>query len=148
MGAMKPLDYLKAAGLAILILIINVLIAIVVVLIYSFAIEPGHNKEFYDAAALRIAPWCSHIAGTALFFIAGYYFARRNPSRNPFLFAVTVTVFYFVIDASSVAFRGIFNLQFGLSMVAKLLAALAGAFLAARRQKSLAPDQLPPKNLI
>ena len=140
---MKPIDFAKAAGVALLILIISVVIAILAVLFYSFFIHPGESKEFYDAAALRIAPWCSHIAGTALFLIAGYFFARRNPQRNPYLFAVTVTVLYIIIDGAAVAFKGIFNLQFALSILAKLLAALAGAYLAVRKRASL-PQTAPP----
>ena len=69
---MKPIDFAKAAGIAIAILALNILISILAVLAYSIFIEPGHPREFYDEAALRIAPWCSHIFGTALFFGAGY----------------------------------------------------------------------------
>jgi membrane associated rhomboid family serine protease len=132
---MKPLDFAKAAGVAIVILIISVVIAILAVLFYSFFIHPGESKEFYDAAAQRIAPWCSHIGGAALFFIAGYFFARRNRERNPYLFALTFTVLYIIIDGATVAFKGIFNVQFALSILAKLLAALAGAYLASRKLK-------------
>lgn len=129
---MKPIDFAKAAGVAVAVLVINVLIAILVVLVYRFGIEPGHPSEFYDAAAQRIAPWCSHIAGTALFFGAGCLFARRRPDRNGFLFALAFTVLYAVIDAATVGFAGAVSVEFGLSMLAKLAAGQAGAFLAIR----------------
>jgi hypothetical protein len=134
---MKPIDILKATGVAILLLALNVLIAVLVVLAYSVFIDPGHPREYYNEAAQRIAPWCSHIAGTALFFVAGYYFAKRNPERNGVLFAVTFTVLYAIIDGAIVGFVGVFSIVFGLSMLAKLLAGLAGAFLAIRKAKSL-----------
>jgi hypothetical protein len=141
---MKPIDFAKAAGVATAILVLNVLIAILVVLAYSIFIEPGHPREFYDAAALRIAPWCSHIAGTTLFLGAGYLFARRRPERNGFLFAGAFTVLYAIIDSATVGFVGVFTVEHSLSMLAKLLAALAGAFLATRKrsdQTCIAPSR-------
>ena len=106
------------------------------VLGYSFLIEPGHPREFYEAAALRISPWCSHIAGTALFLVAGYLSAKRRPQRHGFLFAAAFTLLYAIIDAATVGFVGVFAIEFTLSMLAKLLAALGGAFLATRTSKS------------
>jgi hypothetical protein len=134
--AMKPSDFAKAAAVAIVVLVLNVLIAIVVMFGYSIVVEPGHPREFYDAAALRIAPWCSHIAGTALFFGAGYLSARRRPQRNGFLFATAFTVFYAIIDAAAVGFMGVLGVSFALSMLAKFLAALLGAFLALRARRN------------
>jgi len=130
---MKPIDFAKAAGVALVILIISVIISILAVLFYSFFINPGQPREYYDEAAKRIAPWCSHIGGTALFLLAAYYFGRHNPARNPFLFALAFTVLYVIIDGATVKFKGLLNWQFGLAMLVKLLAALAGAYLATLR---------------
>lgn len=129
---MKPLDYVKAVGVAFALLVVNVLIAILVVTFYAFVIEPGHPSEFYEEAAKRIAPWCSHIAGTALFFVAAWFFTARRPDRNAYLFAIIVTLFYALIDAASVGFAGIWGFEFALSMLVKLLAALVGAFAGCR----------------
>ena len=133
---MKPIDFAKATGVAIVLLIVNVIIAILAVLVYSIAIEPGHPREFYDAAALRIAPWSSHTAGTALFFVAGYWSAKRRPERNGYLFAAAFTVLYAVIDAATVGFKGVFDWIFGVSIVAKLVAALLGTALALRTRRN------------
>ena len=133
---MKLIDLAKAAGVGVAILAVNIVISILVVLAYSIFINPGHPREYYDEAAKRIAPWCSHIAGTALFLVAGFWFARHTPDRNPYLFALAFTVFYAVIDAAIVGFKGIWGMSFGLSMLAKLAAAMLGAFLARRAELS------------
>lgn len=133
---MKPIDYAKATGVALMLLVLNVLFSIPVILVYRFFIAPGHSSEFYGEAALRIAPWCSRITGTALFFLAGYFFAKRQPQRNGLLFAATFTGLYAFIDAAVVGFVGILGVQFGLAMLAKLLAALLGAVLAGRKKRN------------
>ena len=135
---MTPFDFARAAAVAVVLLVLNVSIAIAVVFGYSILVEPGHPREFYDAAALRIVPWCSHTAGSALFFGAGYLFAGRRPQRNPFLFATAFTVFYAIIDAATVGFVGVLGTAFALSMLGKLLAALLGALLAVRAMRSRA----------
>ena len=116
-----------------MLLVLNVLVAILVVLFYSAFVEPGRSREFYEAAATRIAPWCSHIAGTAFFFCAGYLFTARKRSRNGFLFAAAFTVFYAIIDSATVGFTSAFEIELLLSTLAKLAASLAGAYLATRR---------------
>ena len=134
---MQPIDFAKAAAVAFLLLVVNVVIAIVVVVAYSILIDPGHPREYYDAAALRIAPWCSHIFGTAIFFGAGFLFARLGPQRNAYLFAVAFTLLYAIIDSATVGFVGVVSVVFGLSMLAKLIAALVGAFLGTRKTPNL-----------
>lgn len=130
---MKPIDFAKAAGVMTVILVLNILGSIVAVSVYAFFIEPGKPQEFYDAAALRIAPWCSYTIGTALFFAAGYFCARRRPQRNGYLFGATITVLYAIIDAAVVVLAGAFALNFVLATLAKLVAAAMGAFLARKR---------------
>ncbi|WP_145218434.1 hypothetical protein [Gimesia alba] len=129
---MKLLDYAKAAGVAFILLAINVLIVILVVMVYALFIEPGHPSEFYDEAAKWLAPWCLHTAGTALFFVAGWFLTTRQPERNAYQMVMIVTLFYLFIDAASVGFAGIWSVGFALSMLAKLLASLAGAFAGSR----------------
>jgi hypothetical protein len=124
------IDIAKATGVAILLLVLNVSIAILVILVYSYLIDPGHPTEYYNQAALKIAPWCSHTAGTALFLVAGYLLTKWRPERNGYLFATTFTVLYIIIDAATVGFAGVLEMEFALSMLAKFVAALAGVVLA------------------
>jgi hypothetical protein len=129
---MELIDFAKAAAVAAAVLALNVLISILVVTAYSIFIKPGQPREFYDAAALRIAPWCCYTAGTALFLAAGYYFAGGHPARNGYLFAVTFTMLYVIIDGATVGFVGVLSMEFAASMLLKLAAALAGAYFGAR----------------
>lgn len=130
---MQPIDFAKALGVAVLVLILNLACAFVAVWLYSLFIAPGHPRAFYEAAALWISPWSAHVAGTILFLLAGYLTARRRPRRNPYLFALAFAAIYALIDAASVGFKGVMNLEMALSMLGNLAAALAGAFVAARR---------------
>jgi len=136
---MKLREIVKAALVAVGLLVLNVLISIPVVLVYRFVIEPGHPPEFYNDAAMRIAPWCSHIAGTILFLGAGFLFARRRSNREALLFAVAFTLLYAFLDAASVAFTALVSIEFALSMLAKLAAALIGTYTAILRRASQTP---------
>jgi hypothetical protein len=129
---MTPLDFAKAAGASLMLFILNVMVAIGAVLIYNVAIEPGHSREYYEQAAQWIAPWSGHIIGTALFLIAGYIFARRNPARNALVFALVIVAFYALVDAASVGFSGLKPVTFLLCVLLKFIASLTGALLATR----------------
>jgi hypothetical protein len=127
---MKPVDYLKAAGLALLVLAIDVLIAFGVVYAWGRLLEPNHSQAFYETAAVPMARWSTRIAGTALMGGAAWLFARRRPQRNAYAFAAVVVFFYAFFDGASVAFVGFFTLSMALTLLLKLLAGLAGAYAA------------------
>ena len=65
---MKPVDYAKAAGLAALVLIVDVLVAYGVVFAWALWINPGHPRAYYASAGIPIALWSTRILGTALIF--------------------------------------------------------------------------------
>jgi hypothetical protein len=129
---MRQIDFAKAAGAAVGILVLNLLCAVLAVLAYSIFVAPGHPSEYYDAAALWIAPWSAHIAGTLLFLGAGFWFARQARERNGYLFAVVFTALYGVLDSATVGFKCVFELHFVLSMLGNFGAALVGAFVGTR----------------
>ena len=130
--SMKPIDFLKAAGVALALLVINVLVVILAVVAYAQLIEPGHPSDYYNAAAKWIAPWCTRTVGLAAFFVASYLLTKRRPDRNGLLFATAFSLFYAIIDAATVGFVEVLNIEFLLAMLTNLLAALAGAYLATR----------------
>ena len=136
---MRPIDFLKALGVAIGLLAAKVVIAILAVAVYAYFIDTGHPHEYYEANATNIVRWPVHIVGTALFLLAGHWFAKRRPQRNGLLFAATFTALHMIVDGATVAFKGIWNIEFALAMLANLTAALAGALLAARSNAAVPP---------
>ncbi|MFC3080607.1 hypothetical protein ACFODL_21110 [Phenylobacterium terrae] len=132
---MKPIDYPKAAGAALLLMVLNVAISFPVVGVWRALFEPQTPPQ---EVALRIAPWSSHLVGPLLFFAAAWLLARRRPERNGLAMAAAVCVFYVLLEAASLAaYPGgpamLLTLAFGVSMAAKAAAAFAGAALARRR---------------
>jgi len=130
---MQALDYLKAFGVSLLLLVSNVLIAFGVMAVYGHLIDPGHDQAYYEAAALRIAPWSSVDAGAALFFAAAWAFGIRCPSRNALVFALTFTVLYAAVDLAIIFAAGAWGQQLtllALSLGSKFVAAVLGARLA------------------
>lgn len=134
---MKPIDYVKALGLAVLVLAVNIALTFVVVFVYAQFVEPGHPPEFYSAAAPGIAGWTGPAGGVLLMVLATYVSGRRRPERNAVAYGLAVGVAYVLVDtASGLAMAPASEFlkpQFLLSMAGAVLAALAGGWLAARR---------------
>jgi hypothetical protein len=130
---MNGLDFVKALGVALLLMVLNVVAAFGVMAVYGYLVEPGHEPSFYEAAAQRIAPWSSIFVGAMLFFLAGLWLAWRRAGRNGLAFAATFVVIYAAIDVTIIALSGALaamGLMVAGSMVSKLAAALLGAWLA------------------
>jgi hypothetical protein len=126
-------DFIKAIGIALALLVLNVAVAFGVVAVYSIAIEPGHDPSFYESAAQRIAPWSSVVAGIVLFFLAALWLAWRRAGRNGYLFAAAFALIYAALDVTIIVMSGailLLGLIVTLSMLTKLGAALAGAWMA------------------
>lgn len=132
---MKPLDFVKALGVAVLLMVLNVAIAFGVMWVFGNFIDPGHEPAYYQAVAQRVAPWSSLFAGAVLFFLGGWEFAKREPARNGLMFAATFALIYIAVDVAIIAAAGAIGaigVMVAASVVSKLLAALAGAALARR----------------
>lgn len=135
---MKPIDYLKALGVATAVLVLNLLITTVAITIYALAIEPGHPQAYYTAMAPRIGAWSGPSGGAVLMFAAGFLLARRRPERNGLMFIAVAWVFYLALDAglglAAAPASAIFTPAFALSLGGALAAGLVGAGLALRRR--------------
>src|SRR5215204_5345622 len=57
------------AGLALGVMAVNVAISILYMVVYSYAIDPGHEKAYYEAHIRTAAPYCSIVAGVPLMFV-------------------------------------------------------------------------------
>jgi len=129
---MNLLDSLKAMGVALLVMVLNVAAAFGVVWVYATFIAPGRDEAFYVAEAQRIAPWSSIFAGALLFFVAMLLLAWRRPGRSGYAFAVAAVLVYAAIDLLIIAAEGMLGamgVMVAGSMLSKLGAALLGAWL-------------------
>ena len=50
-------------GLALGVMAVNVAVSILYMVVYSHAIDPGHEKAYYEAHVRIAAPYCSHCRG-------------------------------------------------------------------------------------
>lgn len=131
---MKAFDYLKAIGVAIGVVAITVVASIPMVAFYAYFIEPGHEQEFYTAAAQWIAPWSSYIFGPIALFLFNHWLAKKSPERNAIFFAVATIIAFLIIDLSMVPAVGgeismFLTFGFAFSVAVKLAGALLGAHL-------------------
>jgi hypothetical protein len=133
---MNGLDFVKALGVALLLMVINVAASFAVVAAYAAFVEPGHEASFYEDSAQWIAPWSSIFVGAALFFLAGLWLSWRRSGRNGFAFAAAFALIYAAIDIAIIAAAGALGalgLMVAGSMASKLVAALLGAWLSRPR---------------
>jgi hypothetical protein len=130
---MRPLDVAKAAGLGAAIFIIDVLIAFGAMYAWGMIIEPGHSEAFYDQAAVPMARWSTRTVGTAMVFAVAWFCGRRNLKRNAYAFGALIVFFYAFVDGAIVLFAGFFTLGIAVTMLLKLIGAMAGAYLARKR---------------
>jgi hypothetical protein len=132
---MTAIDYAKAFGVALLLMVLNVAVSFVVMAVYGYLIDPGHEPSYYESAAQRIAPWSSVFAGALLFFVAAWLFGLRKPARPALAFALLFTTIYTLIDLSIIAAVGALASMgyiVAISIAAKFAAAFLGASMARR----------------
>ncbi|MBL0940874.1 MAG: hypothetical protein IBJ03_18425 [Gemmatimonadaceae bacterium] len=134
---MQPIDFLRALALGLVVLVGTLLASVLMVAFYAYVINPGHSQDVYNAAALWIAPWASHVFGPLLFFWGNYRGAVRKPQRNAIAFACASIVGYVILDMASVplfgtTFATVLTLTFFLSLGGKTVGALLGAWLGGR----------------
>lgn len=119
--------WLKLFGVVLLLHVVLVLMSIVEVAIYSYLINPGHEKEFYSKHAEQSGPWISAIFGTLLIFFLVKRFIRRF-SHQHLPYALALPIIYTISDSlffiASGAGTQVFTFQFIMSHAIKIGAGL------------------------
>ena len=104
--------------------------------VYSYLIDPGHEKEYYDAHVQTAAPYCSIVAGIPLMFLAGYWISGWWDGKFAVQSALAVWLIYALIDVTIVIASGVTSrmaVLLAISMATKLAAVYAGAVIGSRR---------------
>jgi len=118
------------------VMIVNIIISVLYVVVYSYLIDPGHDEAYYQAYAQFAAPYSSIIAGIPLMFLAGRWIGGKFPKGSSVKAALLMWLVYFLIDLSIIAAAGALiqiALLFVVSFSTKFVAAYLGGVLAQRR---------------
>ncbi|NKB33214.1 MAG: hypothetical protein GKR91_08955 [Pseudomonadales bacterium] len=144
---MQPIDYLKALGLGIAVLVITVIASFPMVAFYSAFIEPGQPAEFYTEAAQWIAPWSSHVLGPIIFFFGAYRITKNNADLNGIAFAAMSIALYLVVDfgiiglALGMPLAELISVSIVLSPIVKTIAAVMGAQLGTKNRQAVTNEE-------
>lgn len=125
-----------AVPFALGVMIVNVLISVLYVVVYSFLIDPGHDEAYYQAHAQIAAPYSSIIAGIPLMFLAGRWLGGKFSKGKSVKAALLMWFVYFLLDFAIVAAAGALAqiaLLFAISFSTKLGAAFLGGLSAQNR---------------
>lgn len=129
---MKPVDFVKALGVAILIMLLDFACAFGFVFSWVQINQPAQPLGMMDPLTIELSTLSTRIFGPLLFALFVWLFARKRTDRSAFAFALSVFGFYCLLDWSLVAFQGILEPAAMGTMLLKLCGALIGAWLARR----------------
>lgn len=118
------------------VMVLNVLISFAVVWAWSMFVEPGRPEAYYQAFALKAAPISSVAAGVPLMLGAGWLIARGRDRRGGLMAAGAVALLYIVVDVAILVALQVEATDWFWPLISyptKLLAGLAGGWLATRR---------------
>ncbi|HEX6280133.1 MAG TPA: hypothetical protein VFZ49_09000 [Pyrinomonadaceae bacterium] len=123
-------------GIAVLVMVANIAVSVLYMVVYSYLIDPGHEKEYYDAHIQVAAPYSSIVAGIPLMFLAGYWISGWWEGKFAVQAALTVWLVYVLIDFAVIMAAGLTSriaILFAVSFITKLAAIYAGAVIGGRR---------------
>lgn len=132
-------------GVAVLVLVANVLASVLYMVVYGHVINPGHAEQFYQAHIQVAAPYCSIVAGIPLMFLAGWWVAGWKSVADGVKAALVVWLAYAAIDLAVLLGAGMtprIGMLFAVSIATKLAAAWLGARLRGARKPGV-PQAAP-----
>ncbi len=121
------------AGVAVLVLVVNVAVSILYMVVYSYWINPGHPEQYYRDHIKVAAPYCSIVAGIPLMFLAGWWVGGWWEGGLAVKAALTVWLIYALIDVAVLLAAGLTaraGVLVAISLVTKLAAVYFGALFA------------------
>lgn len=124
-------------GAAIFILIVNVALSFAYMVVYSYAINPGHDEQFYQEHIKTAAPFCSIFFGIPLFYFVCRWIGGKWEKEFVLKSAILVWIIYAIIDLSIIAAAsGITLIVSGfvaVSLITKLISAYLGGLSASKK---------------
>jgi hypothetical protein len=123
-------------GTAVLVMVANILVSVLYMVVYSYLIDPGHEKEYYDAHIQVAAPYSSIVAGIPLMFLAGFWTSGWWEGKFAVQAALVIWFAYALIDFAALmaaGFTSTMAILVAVSIITKLAAIYAGAVIGARR---------------
>jgi hypothetical protein len=117
-------------GVALLVIVVNILASILYMVVYGHVIAPGHEPQHYQEHIQIAGPYCSIVAGIPILFLAGWWVAGWWNRSLGLRGAFGVWLAYMVIDICVLLIAGLslrVGLLFVVSFATKLAAVVWGA---------------------
>jgi hypothetical protein len=133
---MRLKDLLLVPAFFLAVMILNVAISFVVVWVWGTFFEPGHPEAYYQAFAQKAAPVSSVVFGMPLMFGAGWLIACGRTRHDGLMAAGAVALLYVVVDVAILLALKVEAQHWFWPLISyptKLIAGLAGGWLATRR---------------
>ena len=122
-------------GIALLVMVANVVASILYMVVYSYLIDPGHDPDYYNAHIQVAAPYCSIVAGIPLMFLAGWVVGRWWQGKFAIKSALVVWLTYAVIDLAIILMAGGWTSRLAILVAVSLTTKLAAVYFGAHFAK-------------
>ncbi len=102
-------------ALTVLAEVLLIAMTILYMVLYSYLINPGHSKEFYEQHVQSAAPWLSITCGIPIFFVLGLWLATRarkypvpanNVAKSVTVSAICFWLVWSVLDSTFILASG------------------------------------------